>query len=102
MSNTWTLRVIEPDREPREFEAKDGLVLGSHIDCGVVFMDKKVDGHHAKLVTDGDGLAIMNLVDEEGPSIDGGEAMGQGAREALRVGMEIALGKSTVIVQGPA
>jgi hypothetical protein len=102
MTNTWTLKVIEPNREAREFEAKDGLVFGSHIDCGVVFMDKKVDGHHAKLVLEGDELAILNLVEEDGPVIDGGEALGQGKREILRAGMEIGLGTSTVIVQAPA
>ncbi len=102
MSDTWTLKVIEPNREPREFAARDGLVFGSHIDCGVVFMDKKVDGHHAKLVTEGDGLAILNLVDEDGPKIDGDKVLAQGEREELRVGMEIGLGKSMIIVQGPA
>ncbi|MFT7670091.1 MAG: pSer/pThr/pTyr-binding forkhead associated (FHA) protein [Planctomycetota bacterium] len=102
MSTTWTLQVIEPDKKVREFPAKDGLVIGSHIDCGLVLMDKRADGHHAKIVAEGDEFAILDLGSEDGTKVDGEEVLGSGQKQTLRVGMELEFGMAKIIVMASA
>lgn len=99
MTSTWTLQVIQADRNPREFEARDGLVIGSHIDCGLVLMDKGVEGHQAKLVVEGDELAVLQLGSEQGTTIDGERVLAQGDKETLRDGMRLGLGATTLEIR---
>jgi pSer/pThr/pTyr-binding forkhead associated (FHA) protein len=99
MSTTWILQVIEPDKKVREFAPKDGLVIGSHIDCGLVLMDKRADGHHAKIVVDGEDLAILDLGSEDGTKIDGDLVLASGQKQTLRLGMEIEFGTAKIIVK---
>lgn len=101
MSTSWTLRVIEPDRNERKFVARDGLVIGSHIDCGLVLMDKRVGAHHAKLVADGDELAILDLGSDGGTKVGADHVLGEGQKLALSAGMELELGRARIIVTSP-
>jgi predicted component of type VI protein secretion system len=99
MSITWTLKIIEPNRPTREFPARDGLVIGSHIDCGVVLMDPKADGHHAKLVADGEGFAVLDLGSDDGTKLGEDTVLLEGQKQSLPTGTELGLGNTKIIIR---
>lgn len=99
MTTIWTLQIIEPNRPMREFEARDGLIIGSHIDCGVVLMDAKAAGHHVKLVADGEGFSALDLGSDDGTKVGEDTVLLEGQKQTLAPGAELGLGNTKIVIQ---
>ncbi|MFT7676647.1 MAG: pSer/pThr/pTyr-binding forkhead associated (FHA) protein [Planctomycetota bacterium] len=100
MTNTWTLQVIENGQAMHELAARDGLTIGRHPDCDLVLKDSHVSARHAKIVTQGEQLAITDLGSNNGTHIDNTAVLHEGQEQVLRADMHIAIGRVELVVRG--
>lgn len=101
MNTLWILHVIESGQPTRELVAQDGLTIGRHSDCGLVVADPFASAHHAKIVSEGDTMFVVDLGSNNGTQIGDSTLLSSGQKQALSDGMCIMLGNAKVIVRGP-
>jgi hypothetical protein len=94
--------VVDERPVPLAFERGDrsriglvpGLTLGRANDNATIFHDPRVSRHHARIVADGDGLAIEDLGSSNGTFMNG-ELI---RRARLSPGATLTLGDTTLVV----
>jgi predicted component of type VI protein secretion system len=96
---SWILEITETDRDTREFTARDGLTIGSHIDNGIVLMDKRAAGHHAKLVAEEGGFAILDLGSDDGINVGQEQVLTEGQKQVLSADMELGIGQTRIVIR---
>lgn len=92
MDTPWILQVNEPGQPPREIPAAEGLLIGRHPDCGLLLTDSRVSGRHARIISKGQDLAILDLGSNNGTHLDGAHVLREGQDQSLRNGMLIQIG----------
>ncbi|HIG85881.1 MAG TPA: FHA domain-containing protein [Planctomycetes bacterium] len=101
MKTLWILHVIETGQPTRELVAQDGLTIGRHADCSLVVADPFASAHHAKIVSEGDTMFVVDLGSNNGTQIGDSTLLSSGQKQALSDGMCIMLGNAKVLVRGP-
>jgi len=96
-----SLRILEPDKPPREVKASAGMSLGRHPDNSCVLSDLSVGSHHARVVEDGGILSLEDLGSSNGTRVKGAKQIPKGERVRLASGLVLRLGKTTIEVLGP-
>ncbi len=88
--------VNEPGKVAVAVPVDEGLRVGRHDANDVVLGDHRVSRDHARLVRDGDGVAIEDLSSRHGTRVNG-EAVEAGARRLLADGDRIQIGEAELI-----
>jgi hypothetical protein len=75
---------------------RDGLRIGRSDDNDVVVRDGRVSRHHARIVADGDGFAIVDEGSSNGTFVDGERI----ARARVRAGTNVVVGDTVLAIRG--
>ncbi len=75
---------------------RDGLRIGRSDDNDVVVRDGRVSRHHARIVADGDGFAIVDEGSSNGTFVDGERTV----RAPLAAGTNVVVGDTVLTIRG--